>query len=178
MSQLLLFFFVFSSSFFFFFFFFLLSFFFFFLSSFSFLVADGTQGLPDQGHKERKRRKKWRKRAKLLLSPFLPSNDELQNTRMFSPQTIWKTTGCLCSAPPKMPTPTSCKEWTNVSGQIRTQKNECQNISSPSSQLALPTLFLVSLFSDSKFCVDSKDRSYLMFFIHGGVPFSSIFLRF
>ena len=63
------------------------SFFFFLLSSsFSFLVADGTQGLPDQGHKERKRRRKWRKRAKLLLSPskyqsVLPS-DQLEDNRL------------------------------------------------------------------------------------------------
>ena len=138
-------------------------------SSFFFFLFS-RRGWNSRTHKERKRRK-WRKRAKLLLSPFLPTIASKYQSVLPSDQL--EDTGFLCSAPPKMPTPTSCKEWTNVSGQIRTQKK-----TNASSQLALPTLFLVSLFSDSKFCVDSKDRSYLFFFIHGGVPFSSIFLRF
>ena len=125
------------------------SFFFFLLSSsFSFLVADGTQGLPDQGHKERKRRKKWRKRAKLLLSPFpsfLPTMS-IKILECSSLKPVGRQQVSRAARLRRCRRPTSCKEWTNVSGRIRTQKNTCQNLYSPSSQLALPTLFLVSLF--------------------------------
>ena len=172
MSQLLLVFFVFSSSFFF--------FFFFLLSSFSFLVADGTQGLPDQGHKERKRRRKWRKRAKLLLSPF-PS---------FLPTMSIKIPECSPLRPvgrqqaARAARLRRCRPPHHVrSGPMYQVKLEHKKMHAKTSLLLPPNSLSqlsswLAYLSDSKFCADSKDRSYLMFFIHGGVPFSSIFLRF
>ena len=108
-------------------------------SSFFFFLFS-RRGWNSRTHKERKRRK-WRKRAKLLLSPFLPTIASKYQSVLPSDQL--EDTGFLCSAPPKVPTPTSCKEWTNVSGQIRTQKNACQNISSPLNSLSQLSSWLV-----------------------------------
>jgi len=48
-------------------------------------------------------------------------------------------------------------------------KNACKNLSSPSSQLSLPTHLQVYPFADSIFCADSNDTSYSIVCIQGRV---------